>query len=38
MSMGDIDAQQYVSVHGPRVGDRVHLGDSGLLAQVEFDS
>ena len=33
-----IDAEQYVSVHGPRVGDRVRLGDSGLLAQVEFDS
>jgi urease subunit alpha len=32
------DAEQYVSVHGPRVGDRVRLGDSGLLAEVEFDS
>jgi urease subunit alpha len=32
------DAEQYVSVHGPRVGDRVVLGDSGLIAQVEFDS
>jgi urease subunit alpha len=33
-----IDAEQYVSVHGPRVGDRVLLGDSGLRARVEFDS
>lgn len=32
------DAEQYASVHGPRVGDRVLLGDSGLVAQVEFDS
>ncbi|HET9170937.1 MAG TPA: urease subunit alpha [Actinospica sp.] len=32
------DAEQYVSVHGPRVGDRVVLGDSGLIAQVEYDS
>ncbi len=26
------------ALHGPRVGDRVRLGDSGLLAEVEFDS
>lgn len=32
------DATQYISVHGPRVGDRVRLGDSGLIAEVEFDA
>jgi urease subunit alpha len=32
------DAEQYVSVHGPRAGDRVVLGDSGLIARVDFDS
>ncbi|HEX4789350.1 MAG TPA: urease subunit alpha [Actinospica sp.] len=32
------DAEQYISVHGPRVGDRVRLGDSGLIAEVEFDA
>jgi urease subunit alpha len=32
------EAEQYISVHGPRVGDRVRLGDSGLVAEVEFDA
>ncbi|WUG43340.1 urease subunit alpha [Kitasatospora sp. NBC_00458] len=28
----------YISVHGPRAGDRVRLGDSGLIVRVESDS
>jgi urease subunit alpha len=32
------EAEQYVSVHGPRVGDRVRLGDTGLIAEVAYDS
>src|SRR6185312_12400443 len=38
VSTESFDAEQYVSVHGPRVGDRVLLGDSGLIARVDFDS
>ncbi|MEV0323806.1 urease subunit alpha, partial [Streptomyces sp. NPDC050659] len=33
-----IDAQEYATVHGPRAGDRVRLGDSGLTVRVESDS
>lgn len=33
-----IDPQEYASVHGPRAGDRVRLGDSGLVVRVESDS
>ncbi|MEV1026322.1 urease subunit alpha [Streptomyces sp. NPDC050264] len=29
---------EYASTHGPRAGDRVRLGDSGLTIQVESDS
>ena len=32
------EAEQYISVHGPRVGDRLRLGDTGLIAEVEYDS
>ena len=32
------EAEQYISVHGPRAGDRVRLGDTGLIAEVEYDS
>ncbi|UGY93780.1 urease subunit alpha [Streptomyces gobiensis] len=28
----------YASVHGPRAGDRVRLGDSGLVVRVESDA
>nr|WP_184942286.1 urease subunit alpha [Kitasatospora kifunensis] len=28
----------YISVHGPRAGDRIRLGDSGLIVRVESDS
>ncbi|QDY80296.1 urease subunit alpha [Streptomyces qinzhouensis] len=33
-----IDPYEYASVHGPRAGDRVRLGDSGLVVRVESDS
>ncbi|WP_030391273.1 urease subunit alpha [Kitasatospora purpeofusca] len=36
--MTSITPHDYISVHGPRVGDRVRLGDSGLVVRVESDS
>jgi urease subunit alpha len=33
-----IDPHDYTAVHGPRAGDRVRLGDSGLIVRVESDS
>lgn len=33
-----IDPHEYASVHGPRAGDRVVLGDSGLVVRVESDA
>ncbi|MFB6888990.1 urease subunit alpha [Kitasatospora sp. NPDC056327] len=36
--MTRITPHDYVSVHGPRAGDRVRLGDSGLIVRVESDS
>ncbi|MFB7913046.1 urease subunit alpha [Streptomyces sp. NPDC056061] len=33
-----IDGYEYASVHGPRAGDRVRLGDSGLTVRVESDA
>ncbi|MFF2408793.1 urease subunit alpha [Streptomyces sp. NPDC058092] len=33
-----IDPYDYASVHGPRAGDRVRLGDSGLTVRVESDA
>ncbi len=36
--MNSINAHDYISVHGPRAGDRVRLGDSGLIVRVESDS
>ncbi|WP_326572286.1 urease subunit alpha [Actinacidiphila glaucinigra] len=33
-----IDPYEYAAVHGPRAGDRVRLGDSGLVVRVESDS
>ncbi|RPK50154.1 urease subunit alpha [Streptomyces sp. ADI93-02] len=33
-----MDPYEYASVHGPRAGDRVRLGDSGLTVRVESDS
>ncbi|MGW6642808.1 urease subunit alpha [Streptomyces iakyrus] len=29
---------EYAATHGPRAGDRIRLGDSGLVVEVEFDS
>ncbi|MFI8074770.1 urease subunit alpha [Streptomyces sp. NPDC086033] len=29
---------EYAAIHGPRAGDRVRLGDSGLMIRVEEDS
>ncbi len=36
--MTALSAHDYVSVHGPRVGDRVRLGDTNLVVEVEHDS
>ncbi|MCZ2527488.1 urease subunit alpha [Streptomyces sp. NPDC059506] len=33
-----MDPYAYASVHGPRAGDRVRLGDSGLVVRVESDA
>ncbi|MFD8081394.1 urease subunit alpha [Kitasatospora sp. NPDC059722] len=33
-----IEPSEYAAVHGPRAGDRVRLGDSGLVVRVESDS
>ncbi|MDI6409470.1 urease subunit alpha [Streptomyces albus] len=33
-----VDPQEYAAVHGPRAGDRVRLGDTGLVVRVESDS
>ncbi|WP_327064913.1 urease subunit alpha [Kitasatospora sp. NBC_01302] len=33
-----IEPHEYAAVHGPRAGDRVRLGDSGLVVRVESDS
>jgi urease subunit alpha len=35
---GAITPADYIAVHGPRAGDRVRLGDSGLIVRVESDS
>jgi urease subunit alpha len=33
-----MDAGEYAAVHGPTTGDRVLLGDTGLVVEVEHDS
>lgn len=33
-----IDPHAYAATHGPRAGDRIRLGDSGLTIRVESDS
>ena len=33
-----ITPHDYIAVHGPRTGDRIRLGDSGLIVRVESDS
>ncbi|HEY3870342.1 MAG TPA: urease subunit alpha [Actinocrinis sp.] len=36
--MAELSARDYISVHGPRAGDRIRLGDTGLVVEVEADS
>jgi len=36
--MSPLDAHDYVAVHGPRAGDRIRLGDTNLLIEVESDA
>ena len=36
--MSPLDARDYVAVHGARAGDRIRLGDTNLLIEVESDS
>lgn len=36
--MTAISPHDYIAVHGPRAGDRIRLGDSGLIVRVESDS
>jgi urease subunit alpha len=33
-----LDAHEYAAVHGPRAGDRIRLGDTNLLVEVESDA
>lgn len=33
-----MDPYEYAAVHGPRAGDRIRLGDSGLVVRVESDA
>jgi urease subunit alpha len=33
-----IDRRRYADIYGPTVGDRVRLGDTGLVAEVEADA
>lgn len=35
---GGVDPYAYAATHGPRAGDRVRLGDSGLTIRVESDA
>jgi len=34
----DRDVNDYAAIHGPTVGDRVRLGDTGLVIQIEYDA
>ncbi len=36
--MSDYGAHDYIATYGPRTGDRVRLGDTGLIIEVEDDS
>jgi urease subunit alpha len=36
--MNPLDAHEYAAVHGARAGDRIRLGDTNLLVEVEADS
>ena len=35
---GDILPDNYAAIYGPTVGDRIRLGDTGLVIEVEFDA
>ncbi|RFU40587.1 urease subunit alpha [Actinomadura logoneensis] len=35
--MTRISREQYASMYGPTVGDRLHLGDTNLVVEVEYD-
>ena len=37
VGVGTIARTKYISMYGPTVGDRIHLGDTGLVAEVEWD-
>ncbi|MFI5350435.1 MAG: hypothetical protein ACHQ2Z_12885, partial [Elusimicrobiota bacterium] len=32
-----LDRKRYAAIYGPTTGDRVRLGDTGLVVQVEKD-
>ena len=34
----EIPRRVYAEMYGPTVGDRVRLGDTGLVIQIEFDA
>ena len=34
----EILPDDYAAIHGPTVGDRVRLGDTGLLVEIEYDA
>jgi hypothetical protein len=34
----EILPDDYAAIHGPTVGDRVRLGDTGLVIQIEYDA
>lgn len=34
----DLGPNDYAAIHGPTVGDRVRLGDTGLVIQIEYDA
>lgn len=34
----DILPDDYAAIHGPTVGDRVRLGDTGLVVEIEYDA
>jgi urease subunit alpha len=35
---GDITPAAYAAIHGPTVGDRVRLGDTRLVVEIEYDA
>ena len=34
----EILPDDYAAIHGPTVGDRVRLGDTGLVIEIEYDA